>query len=56
MAVLYILIPLAIILASASALAFYWASSTGQFDDVDSPAIRMLFEEKTVSENPKSDQ
>ena len=46
MNVLYFLVPLAILLASAGVAAFMWAVRNGQFDDVETPAIRMLLDEE----------
>lgn len=48
MNVLYVLVPLAILLAAAGVAAFVWAIRSGQFDDVETPAIRMLIDD----ENP----
>lgn len=45
MTVLYLLIPLAMILAAASVVTFVWAVKTGQFDDLETPAVRVLFED-----------
>ncbi len=45
MSVIYIVLPLAILLAFAAVLAFLWALRGGQFDDLDSPAIRVLFDD-----------
>ena len=39
------MIPLAILLAFVGLVAFYWALRSGQFDDVETPAQRVLFEE-----------
>ena len=46
MAVLYFLVPLALLLAGLGTWAFLWASSNGQFEDVDTPAIRMLLDDE----------
>ena len=46
MNVLYILVPLAILLAAAGVAAFSWAVRSGQFDDVETPAIRMLIDDE----------
>ena len=40
MNVLYILIPLALVLLAGAVWAFFWAVSSGQFDDLDTPAMR----------------
>ena len=45
MTVLYLLIPLALLLAAVGVGAFYWAVQSGQFDDVETPAVRVLFDD-----------
>lgn len=45
MSVIYIVVPLALLLAGAFLAAFLWCVRQGQFDDMDSPAVRMLFDE-----------
>ena len=45
MSVVFMMIPLAILLAFVGLVAFYWALRSGQFDDVETPAQRVLFEE-----------
>ncbi|MCC6675831.1 MAG: cbb3-type cytochrome oxidase assembly protein CcoS [Phycisphaerales bacterium] len=45
MSVIYIVLPLAIIIASAAVLAFIWAVRRGEFDDLDTPPLRMLFDD-----------
>jgi cbb3-type cytochrome oxidase maturation protein len=42
MTILYLLVPLAILLAAIGVGAFVWAVRTGQYDDVDTPAVRMI--------------
>ncbi|HSE77620.1 MAG TPA: cbb3-type cytochrome oxidase assembly protein CcoS [Alphaproteobacteria bacterium] len=42
---LLILIPLAILLGLIGLAAFLWALRTGQFDDLDGAANRILFDE-----------
>ena len=42
MSVLYLVVPLAIVLAGAAVLAFLWAATRGQFDDLKTPAIRAI--------------
>ncbi len=42
---LYVVLPLAIVLVSAAVIAFVWAARGGQFDDLDTPARRMLFDD-----------
>lgn len=46
MTVLYFLVPLAITLAGVSIGAFFWAVRSGQFEDTETPAIRMLLDDE----------
>lgn len=48
MNVLYFLVPLAILLAAAGVAGFYWAVRHGQFDDVQTPALRVLLDEEEL--------
>ncbi len=45
MSVLFIVVPLAIVIAGAALIAFFWAVKRGQFDDLDTPPVRMLFDD-----------
>jgi len=46
MNILYLLVPVTLILAAAAVAAFVWAVRHGQFDDVHSPAVRMLLDDE----------
>ena len=46
MSVIYVLVPVASLLAAAAVWAFIRAVRSGQFDDLDTPAIRMLYDEE----------
>lgn len=46
MNVLFVLVPLALVLAAAAAAAFRWAVRDGQFDDVETPALRILLDDE----------
>ena len=48
MSVLYVLVPLALVLAAGMVAAFRWAVRSGQYDDVTTPAVRVLLDEETV--------
>lgn len=55
MSVLYLLIIATLIIAIGFLLAFIWAVRTGQFDDMHTPSIRILFDEDdNVSSNEKN--
>lgn len=49
MNVLYVLIPLALLLVTAAILAFRWATHQGQFDDLETPPVRVLFDDVSDS-------
>ncbi len=44
--VIYFLLPLAGILVAAAVVAFYLAARAGQFDDLDTPPLRILFDDE----------
>jgi cbb3-type cytochrome oxidase maturation protein len=46
MNILFALIPLAIALLAAAIWAFFWAVRSGQFDDLDTPAVRILLDDE----------
>lgn len=45
MAALYILIPIAVIIVALAIWLFFWAVDSGQFEDLDSPAHSILFDD-----------
>lgn len=45
MSVLYIVLPLAILLAIVAVVAFTWAVRSGQMDDLQTPALRVLHDD-----------
>lgn len=45
MSVIYIVLPLAVVLAAAAVGGFIWAARRGQFDDLDTPAIRVAVDD-----------
>lgn len=46
MSVLYIVVPLALVVVGAAVAAFMWAARRGQFDDLDTPAVRALHDDE----------
>jgi cbb3-type cytochrome oxidase maturation protein len=46
MSVIILLIIFSIIVALVFLFAFIWAVKSGQYDDTESPSVRILFEEK----------
>ena len=45
MNILYLLIPLALLLLGLAVWAFFWAVGSGQFDDLDTPAMRVVMDD-----------
>ena len=50
MSILYLLIPLALLLLGLAVWAFFWAVGSGQFDDLDTPAMRVVMDDDTKPE------
>lgn len=46
MSTIYVMIPVALALASGAIVAFIWAVRSGQYDDPQNEAYRMLFEDQ----------
>jgi cbb3-type cytochrome oxidase maturation protein len=60
--ILYIMIPLGLVLVALGLWAFFWATGSGQFDDLDSPGWTVLEDDKapprddtTNQEHPKDE-
>lgn len=45
METIFVLLPLALLIAAIAVGFFVWAAQSGQFDDLDTPAVRMLFDD-----------
>lgn len=45
MEALYVLLIFSLLLGCGFLLAFFWAHGSGQFDDAETPALRMLFDD-----------
>lgn len=52
MEVLYFVIPLALLMGGGFILAFAWATRSGQFDDLETPGLRVLFREEGEEPRP----
>ena len=46
METIFVLLPLALLIAAIAVGFFIWAAKTGQFDDLETPAIRILFDDE----------
>ena len=45
MSVIYILLPLAVLMTILGIVCFIWAVRRGQFDDIETPRYRVLFDD-----------
>lgn len=55
MSVVYLMIPAALLLAGLGVAAFIIAAKKGQFDDLDTPAFRAVFDdEPETTDEPRS--
>ncbi|MFN8574186.1 MAG: cbb3-type cytochrome oxidase assembly protein CcoS [Gemmatimonadaceae bacterium] len=45
MSVLFIVLPLALVIVGVAVFGYVWAARRGQFDDLDTPALRMLHDD-----------
>ncbi|MFV1997649.1 MAG: cbb3-type cytochrome oxidase assembly protein CcoS [Acidiferrobacterales bacterium] len=58
MEIIYLLIPIALFLAVLVAAVFFWSIRSGQFDDLEGPAHRILMDDdqpRTEQKKPGSD-
>lgn len=55
MGVIYFLLPLSVLLAALGVWACISAIRSGQFDDLDSPAMRVLFDDDEVEADKTAD-
>ena len=46
METIFVLLPLALLIAAIAVGLFVWAAKTGQFDDLETPAVRILFDDE----------
>ena len=46
MSVIYFLIPISLVVLAVIVAAFFWAVNHNQYDDLEGPAHKILFDEK----------
>ena len=56
MDVMFVLIGFSLLVALGFLAAFFWALKSGQFDDVFTPAMRVLFDNKNKDNNKNDDR
>ena len=45
---MFVLLPLALLFAAAALGVFIWAALSGQYDDVHTPAVRILYDDESA--------
>ena len=50
MSVIYFLVPITFVIVLIGLLGYLWSVKSGQFDDLDTPALRMMFEDDSEEE------
>lgn len=53
MSILYLLIPIALVIVTAAIVSFRWATRDGQYDDLETPAMRILLDENRSEDRPE---
>ena len=46
MGIIFVLLPLSILLAGIALAGYFWGVRTGQFDDLETPAMRAVFDDE----------
>ncbi len=54
MSVIFLVVPLATLIVLAAVIAFVWSARRGQFDDLDTPAVRMLHDDAPVTRSKRA--
>ncbi len=47
MSIIFLILPITLVLSVGAVVAFAWATRSGQFDDLETPAVRLLHENDT---------
>ena len=45
MSIIFLILPVTLLLSAGAVAAFAWATRSGQFDDLETPGIRVLHDE-----------
>jgi cbb3-type cytochrome oxidase maturation protein len=56
MEILYLLVPLSVVLVFLIGAVFWWSLRSGQFEDLEGPAYRILRDDDSADEGPPSDK
>jgi cbb3-type cytochrome oxidase maturation protein len=55
MSILFFILPITLLLSLGAVAAFTWATRSGQFDDLTTPALRALHDPPPPTVAPRSD-
>ena len=55
MSVIFVVVPLAALIGLVAVIAFVYSARRGQFDDLDTPAVRMLYDDTPVAATSSAD-
>ncbi len=55
MTAIFVVVPLALIVSAAAVAAFVWSVRRGQLDDLETPALRMLEDDRRDRDEPPTD-
>lgn len=56
MEIIFITVPVTLVFIAVGVAIFFWASKGGQFDDLDGPAHRILFDEDQAPESKDNEE
>ncbi len=56
MNIIYYLFPISLFLGVVFIGLFVWATLKGQYDDMETPALKILLEDNNITNNKKEDQ
>jgi len=56
MSVVFILVIVAIIMAGVFLVAFIWAVKSGQYEDIYTPSVRILFDDPPMKETEETEK
>jgi cbb3-type cytochrome oxidase maturation protein len=56
MDILYLLIPISLIFVAVVAWVFIWSVKSGQYDDMEGPAHRILMDDDSIQSNQNDDE
>lgn len=53
MSVIFLVLPIALVVVLVAVAAFVWGARRGQFDDLETPALRMLHDDPPATRLPE---